>query len=119
MNSFRTLLRAFREAKSISQRELGCRCEPPFSRIYIAQLELGERLAPPDDSIFIIAKALALSPEETQRLLEAANRARLSYALGKNRLELKSFALCLADNFSKEDLFSLANQLQELATVNQ
>ncbi len=118
MSTFRVLLKSYREEKGISQKELGEKCEPPFSTIYIAKLEIGAKKAPPKKTVLSIARALSLSPEETQQLWEAAKSERLNDAFLKaSEPEVGSLLKYLMTNLSQEELASLTSQLQEKVCI--
>lgn len=72
MTPFAALLRAYREARGISQWKLAARL--PFDRSYVTRLEQGRR-SPSREAVFVIAHALDLSPGELDALLVAAGYA--------------------------------------------
>jgi len=118
MSTFGLLLKSYREEKGISQKELGERCVPSFSKIYIAKLETGSKKAPPKKTVLSLAQALSLAPVETQKLWEASKNERLSDAFLKaSEPEVNSLLNYLMTNLSKDELRSLTTQLQQKVCV--
>ena len=75
MSRLATLLREFYERssyKSIAALAEAAQEYTPLSESYLKHILLGNRWNPAYDKLMAIAQALALGPEETNRLLEAA-----------------------------------------------
>ncbi len=109
MNTFGTLLKAYREKIDLSQRELGVRCN--LSRIYIATLENGTRGVPPESTILKIASALLLSDFEIDNLLETARNQKLAGYFHEFK-SIDFLANALVQHFSKDDLQALTEKLE-------
>lgn len=80
MSHLATLLREFYERssyKSIAALAEAAKEYTPLSESYLKRMLLGDRSNPGYDKLMAIAQALALRPEETNRLLEAAGFAPL------------------------------------------
>ncbi|TSC54272.1 MAG: hypothetical protein LiPW30_725 [Parcubacteria group bacterium LiPW_30] len=109
MNNFGTLLKKYREKNSLSQRELGERCN--LSRIYIATLENGARGVPPESTILKIANALLLADVEIDKLLEIAQNQKMAgyFQVFKS---IDFLANALVQNFSKDEIVALTEKLE-------
>jgi transcriptional regulator with XRE-family HTH domain len=73
---FQQLLTEFRKGSKLSQSDLARRVD--LSASYINRLESGDRLPSGPDLVLALARALDLSPAETDRLLISAGYARES-----------------------------------------